>query len=221
MRVSTATLATLLLGAASAAPASPEPVTDGKGFKLPANLEDGFYRAYHDESGREVHERVSGPASAQELAAVSAAVSDATVPDSEPTGVSSIQGSRSRYWCGCGLSMNHGDCDAAVEDLKFQSDREYGKPEWERNHLIAPGTSWYSIRGSVVAFSCNWYWAYMPIPRRDGYTNVFGYITRECGWYVPGTWVNDDSGSVHVGYMNYRAGLDFCMDATRSNDESC
>lgn len=104
---------------------------------------------------------------------------------------------------------------------QVQPDREYGKPEWECVHLITPGMSWYTIRGSVVAFSCNWYWAYQPVLYRREYTNVFGYITRECGWCVPGTWVNDDSGSAHVGCMNYQAGLDFCTEATRSNGESC
>ncbi|KXJ97295.1 hypothetical protein Micbo1qcDRAFT_191815 [Microdochium bolleyi] len=221
MRFSTVTLATVLLGAVAAAPATTEPATRPNGFKLPGGLKDGFYRAYHDESGREVHELVREPATPKELSASSS--TSTPVAEPEPEKLVHLQRRAWKYWCGCGLSMNHGDCDAAVEDLKHQSDVEYAKDYGDRKNLILPGQSFYSIRGSVVAFACNRNWNYAPVPRRDSFTQFYGEITNRCGWYVPGTWTNDnlDGGVPHVGYMNYRANLDFCQDSTQSNRDRC
>lgn len=166
----------------------------------------------------QIHELVHEPATSEELSAFAAATTPA---ETELVELVARQGTWSEFWCGCGLSMHHGDCDAAVEDLKFQSDREYSKPERERRHLITPGEAWYSIRGSVVAFACNQYWSGVPVSRRDGFNSVFQQITDRCGWYVPGTWVNVERGSAHNGYMNYRENLDFCRDSTQSNQKKC
>jgi hypothetical protein len=57
-------------------------------------------------------------------------------------------GSSWSYYCGCGLSLNNGDCDAAVADLKGQFDHA--------KTGIDPGLSYYSICGSVMVFGCNY-----------------------------------------------------------------
>ncbi|KAI9162987.1 insecticidal toxin complex protein [Paramyrothecium foliicola] len=51
-------------------------------------------------------------------------------------------------FCGCGFNLNHGDCDAAVADLKEQVSR--AGTLW-----LGGGLCWYSIRGAAVAFICN------------------------------------------------------------------
>lgn len=73
--------------------------------------------------------------------------------------------------------MNHGDCDAAVNDLKSQT---YANP------AIEGPWSYYSIRGSVIAFIC---WDYTGVTnfRADAVGLAASIATDTCGWYVPGT----------------------------------
>lgn len=115
--------------------------------------------------------------------------------------------------------MHHGDCDAAVADLKFQSNKCYASPDC--NHLIGRRMSWYSIRGSVVAFACNWNAWVVPVGREKDISDVLGVITDRCGRYVPGTYVHLEGGTPFTGYMNYSPGLDFCERATASSQHRC
>ncbi|KAH7040912.1 uncharacterized protein B0I36DRAFT_358142 [Microdochium trichocladiopsis] len=216
MRYSAITFPALLLKAVLAAPAAQETSLQGRGFKLPANLTDGFYAAYFNETGHEVHELIRGPATPEEIARYYEAVASDPQPEAQ---LEARQNPGATYWCGCGLSMHHGDCDAAVEDLKVQSDNCYGS--WDCDNLIRPGLAWYSIRGSVVAFECNLNWLLVPASRRDGQTDIFQKITNKCGWYVPGTWANNNGLTPFIGYMNYRANLDFCTDSISSNRPFC
>jgi hypothetical protein len=113
-------------------------------------------------------------------------------------------------FCGCGITMNRGDTDAAVADLKAQLN-EYT--------YIPPGQSYYSIRGGAVAFACH----YGSEPKGiagDILRVVFKSLTGRCGQYVPSTKEDFDS-SFAVGYMNYTPGLDFCGHARSSAQHKC
>ncbi|XEV07305.1 hypothetical protein FSHL1_012592 [Fusarium sambucinum] len=108
-------------------------------------------------------------------------------------------------WCGCGLSMDHGNCDTAVDMLKaqfFNSDGGVGELT----------QAWYSIWGDVVAFCCAD--GVFPV-MASRYADYLGRITDQCGWYVPGTFSPSSIGlsSVDCGYINYSPGLDFCGNA--------
>ena len=103
------------------------------GFRLPAKRVEGVYRAYYDVSGNEVHERVADTAGE----AANASVLSADLLGKRDT----------RIFCGCGFNMDTGDCDAAVADLENQ---------FGNLNFVPPQQSFYSIRGSVVAFLCNY-----------------------------------------------------------------
>ena len=71
--------------------------TAATAFVLPGGLHDGVYRAYLDERGTEIHERVSKPGIISERAPVTEA------PD-----VSKELFKRDEaVWCGCGFTLNH------------------------------------------------------------------------------------------------------------------
>ncbi|EXA45739.1 hypothetical protein FOQG_09305 [Fusarium oxysporum f. sp. raphani 54005] len=108
-------------------------------------------------------------------------------------------------FCGCGLSMNHGNCDTAVDMLKAQFDRSDGG-------VGEVTQAWYSIWGDVVAFCCTD--GQYPMTSSQ-YADLLGRITDTCGWYVPGTFVPSSIGfdTVGCGYMNYSPGLDFCTNS--------
>ncbi|KAH7238144.1 hypothetical protein BKA59DRAFT_236893 [Fusarium tricinctum] len=108
-------------------------------------------------------------------------------------------------YCGCGLSMNHGNCDTAVDMLKDQFRRE-------EDGVAEVTQAWYSIWGDVVAFCCTDDVYPMDATR---YADILSHITNTCGWYVPGTMAPSTIGisSIDCGYMNYSPGLDFCAHA--------
>ncbi|RGP76805.1 hypothetical protein FLONG3_5073 [Fusarium longipes] len=214
MRFAITTISTILVGAASAAVAKYEAGTEVQGFKLPEGLTDGFYVAYFDDAGNEVHEMVNVPISSGAMSGLP--LSTSTIGNDE----GKLHARAAELYCGCGFKMNTRDCDAAVEDLKVQSDRCYADKK-KCNHLIDRKMSWYSIRGSVVAFACNWFWEPVAMGRRDYLTDVMARITKNCGLYVPGTYTSSEGGVPYYGYMNYRAGLDFCMDSDSSNRPRC
>lgn len=123
-------------------------------FKLPAGLDDGFYRVYLDSNGNEIHE----PANATMLTPLSKPVpriskASARTPfDARRSGSLAPRFGQGvlQSWCGCGFNMNPGDCDAAVADIKNQVNIP-----GQDGVLIPWGMSYYSIRGSVVAFACD------------------------------------------------------------------
>ncbi|KAL6914914.1 hypothetical protein FSST1_012674 [Fusarium sambucinum] len=129
-------------------------------------------------------------------------------------------------WCGCGLSMDHGNCATAVDMLKAQfSNSDGGVGELTQ--------AWYSIWGDVVSFTdcfqvgglvffanhfnlvgCILLCRRFPV-MASRYADYLGRITDQCGWYVPGTFSPSSIGlsSVDCGYMNYSPDLDFCGNA--------
>ncbi|KAF2150018.1 hypothetical protein K461DRAFT_323510 [Myriangium duriaei CBS 260.36] len=193
------------------------------GFKFPAGLGDGTYAVSYDAKGNEAHTLLNSTLSspAQIEAGKIQAINHLAKQDEAMIagrggkvrrGMQEKRGALSTY-CGCGIYMDHGNCDAAVEDLKQQLDRGSGD---DKGGYIEANQAWYSIRGNAVAFICedwraqNW--------RRDDVTNDLAEVTRECGWYVAGTL---DGFFADVGYMIYTPGLDFCGHATGSPVQKC
>ncbi|PKX97009.1 uncharacterized protein P174DRAFT_448681 [Aspergillus novofumigatus IBT 16806] len=176
-------------------------------FKIPEGMMDGVYKVYLNENGVEVHEpllpedivQVTDPESEQHEAALFERAAD---PSFAVT------------YCGCGITMNHGDCDRAVQNLKNQ----FGGGTVR----IGPNLAWYSISGSVVAFACNKV-AAQAEASADRLTRALQGITERCGWYVPGTtrFVTNLWLDPYWGYMNYHPGLDFCAASTSSGSHSC
>ena len=134
-------------------------------FTLPGGLADGFYHAYVNERGEEIHE----PATKEMVRSLSAGLQSRNpVMALPPSRIFGRQdGLGGTVWCGCGFNMNSGDCDAAVADLKSQVGD---------STLIPNSQSYYSVRGSVVAFACN----RVDQPWRvstSGLTQAYGEIT--------------------------------------------
>lgn len=137
-------------------------------FTLPAGAVDGFYRAYINETGHEVHELLARDLSPRGPSPAVTAGSAPRLLESRPPTDFWVT------WCGCGIGLNHADCDAAVQNLKNQ----LGDRSRIEAHL-----AFYAIRGSVVAFACN----------NSGSTAVIGsegvrlaaeHVTNACGWYI-------------------------------------
>jgi hypothetical protein len=178
-------------------------VSLSQAFTVPTGTAEGVYAVYIDESGNEIHERRQSPPSNW--------MASHTVPVKTRNDDSDVIFKRAdNTWCGCGLTMNHGDCDAVVADLQSQ---------FEANDYTLPdNANFYSIRGSVIAFACN------PLCCKDTIGATFNsyaaYITEACGWYVPGT-VWSPGFPQAFGYMNYYDGLDFCGASTSSPLHTC
>ncbi|KAH8812871.1 hypothetical protein F5884DRAFT_317843 [Xylogone sp. PMI_703] len=203
------------------------------GLTLPSDLGDGSYRVYIDDRGLEVHERANETSDGVwEIVYASSpkAVNSARAVDTlekrggtdcgmTNTGLGSQKGCFTT-WCGCGFTLNHGDCDAAVADLKTQPEK-YGS--------IGPYLSHYSIRGSVVAFACNIRGGLNGIGSVDYsdwmVTRVLQVVTDKCGWYIAGTGIYEDlfldDEYPEIGYMRYSNGLDFCVAADSASAGSC
>ena len=110
--------------------------------------------------------------------------------------------------------MNHGDTDAAVNDLANQLQNGIGAGG------IGPGLAWYSIRGSAVAFVCN-RGTRQPTVLPSVVGNGNAAITSACGSYIAGTWRIDPEYYIDYGYMVMEPGLDFCGHAEGSGSGSC
>ncbi|KAH8883328.1 hypothetical protein GQ53DRAFT_430442 [Thozetella sp. PMI_491] len=191
-------------------------------FKVPEGATDGFHMAYYDEDGQEVHLR--NPDQTTVDAHPLAARTPPVVPKPERNLLLAARDDEWRYHCGCGIEMNHGDCDAAVADLTHQLDTS--------SISICPGLTFYSIRGSVVAFACN-FGDSIQCESATGqqYGDMLKAITSRCGWYVPGTYRNgqyywDDtnliSWNIDYGYMrSSENGGNFYGAAEASGAEHC
>ncbi|KAF9696718.1 hypothetical protein EKO04_005159 [Ascochyta lentis] len=182
------------------------PVALTASYVIPQDTPDGVYRTYLDESGNEVHERIGDGVPIGNAVALR----DIVTPQFSNE-------KRQRIWdtaCGCGIGLDHGSTDAAVQDLKNQ----IGPNNRNQNDI-----NYYSIRGGVVAFSCldDAWWT----TTESGYlTNAYSTITARCGWYIAGTAELSPDGAAEpsvVGYMRYTNGLDFCRNAWASNRASC
>jgi len=198
------------------------------GATIAPNLPDGFYHAYTDEHGVETHIQIANTANYNvPLLSWRHDPSNTTIPvlahpSHQPQDLekrcSPAPLSQGLVWCGCTHGLVPSDCDAAVQDLKNQvNSQPYGG--------IYPkvGNSWYSIRGSVVAFQC---------PLRDGSTwlqaslisSQLAIITATCGRYIAGSIIGIDLfgnfNDYGLGYMQAYPGLQFC-DAEFNPGQNC
>lgn len=73
-------------------------IASASSFTLPGGLEDGFYRAYFDKNGLEVHEFISPPNTT--VAEVPASIEARDVYWGFGAGVL-------ESWCGCGFQMGN------------------------------------------------------------------------------------------------------------------
>jgi hypothetical protein len=198
-------------------------------WTLPANLTTGVYLV-RMENGEEVHTLMSPPDIAARSAVVKTAriSGGATLPrDLAPADAAEME-KRSpaltkrggtQMHCGCGWEVDHGNCDAAVANLKGQLG--YGSQ-------ISANSAWYAISNNVVAFACNQGWdGDLVIGDRD-IADMAQHITDSCGWYIAGTqswttydWVWNLRTAMDQGYMRYSPGDDFCAASESSSADHC
>ena len=116
-------------------------IASASSFTLQVGLQDGFYRAYVDENGGEAHELLNSTLTPRS----DTAAAKAPLAIEKRFGTGTLQS-----WCGCGFDLDHGDCDAAVTDIKNRVNIPGADGDF-----IPWGEAYYSIRGSVVAFACD------------------------------------------------------------------
>jgi hypothetical protein len=175
-------------------------------FTLPGDQADGVYLASLDARGKEVHTLTARDTERRDAA---------PSLDSFSTELAARDGKlskRSGYsYCGCGFTLDHGNTDDALADLRGQMGPG-GK-------IIDAGQVVYSVRGSVVVFACN----------RNGNAGlkIWNYnvqdsasqITNDCGSYIAGS--TGGTYSYAIGYMRYTTGLDICGNALTSPSNHC
>jgi hypothetical protein len=183
----------------------------GSSFTVPDGQSNGFYRAYYDEAGNEVHELV--PAGSLNSA-------------SPPPVLPNHRYSRARRqekvvartpiqtWCECDYTMNTADTNAANADLENQI------ISGTHQDIIWPGTAFYSIRNTAVAFVCNVDNMNAIVPK-DIVSTSTKDISAACGLFYPGTSRIQYSQALDYGYMNYTTGLNFCHNAEQSGTHTC
>lgn len=179
-------------------------------FRVPEHIKEGVFKVEQLPDGTEKHTMLSDPIVQQGNA-------PSLIEQLSSSHVSRQVRPRWTYetWCGCGIDLNHGDCDAAVADLKHQLGS--GKQWW------GPTFAYYSIRGGVIAFACPTGWS-----TRAGENlirDTLEAVTKKCGWYIAGTGKeyisNYDETQAYIGYMNTHPNQDFCKDAFASNVGYC
>ncbi|KAH8820122.1 hypothetical protein F5884DRAFT_893063 [Xylogone sp. PMI_703] len=206
-------------------------------YIMPAGLTDGTYRVQLNESGYEVHHKITGPNEADWTLVdifkakksnhltsrheTSRLVSRASVdcPDSG-SGISSDVGCFYTY-CGCGNLLNHGECDQATEGLRAQAALDKPIPWLAADYVIVGGT---------VVFACNnGMWDTLPAQDAHFFNTVLGatlgIIDKHCGRYVAGASGYEDAfidwKYPVVGHAQYLPGDDFCEMASSSPAGEC
>ncbi|KAF4336658.1 hypothetical protein FBEOM_9477 [Fusarium beomiforme] len=157
------------------------------GFTMPENLPNGVYRVHVNSQGLEVYDGLT----VDHTTTVTPGVSSRQLKARQWKDEGGWDRDDPEMYCGCGLSMNHGNCDTAVDMLKAQFERSDGG-------VGEVTQAWYSIWGDVVAFCCTD--TSYPMTSSN-YANILAHITDSCGC------------SIGCGYMNYSPGLDFCANA--------
>ena len=192
--------------------------TSAAAFTLPANIQNGVYRTYYDKDGQEVHELLQ----AHEP-------NNITVRRDleEPSLAKRIPNPNTAYSCGCGYTLNHENCDNAVNGLKNYVNQHPDPTFSSGCYDLALYTTTWTYVNDVVAFLCN---PGTPTAGDDvtdygvcsnDITNSLAAVTNHCGWYIAGTeaaaaWVPSVDGSINIlnyyytGYMRYSPGLNFC-----------
>ncbi|KAF5664334.1 hypothetical protein FHETE_7091, partial [Fusarium heterosporum] len=137
------------------------------GFTMPENLPNGVYHVHVNDEGLEVYNGLT----IDHTTTVTPKVSSPQVKARQWKDEGGWDLTQPETFCGCGLSMNHGNCDTAVDMLKAQFDRADGG-------VGEVHQAWYSIWGDVVAFCCSegtdamW---------TSQYTDILSHITDTCG----------------------------------------
>ncbi|KAH8809403.1 hypothetical protein F5884DRAFT_858903 [Xylogone sp. PMI_703] len=197
-------------------------------FTFPADLKNGNYRVSINETGYEVHEIGTG---SDNWDVVSAFLSTSKPIEENPltsrddcSGMADAQGGCYAIWCGCGFTLDHGQCDAATAALRAQTGD---------NVKIPWGQAYYSISGNTVVGACNY-----PTPVNTGFPaeganfptyyldESLGYIDKHCGRYVAGTaffYEVFDPQTLwpQILHQRYAAGDDFCVTDQLSSVENC
>ncbi|KAG8668061.1 hypothetical protein FPOAC1_007424 [Fusarium poae] len=107
-------------------------------FTLPDNLPNGVYHAHVDAQGLEVTDGVT----VDYNTTVTPQKTTRQLKSRQTKDEGGWDRDQPEMWCGCGLSMNHGNCDTAVDMLKAQfSNSDGGVGEVTQ--------AWYSIWGDV------------------------------------------------------------------------
>jgi hypothetical protein len=176
-------------------------------FSFTSKPADGVYAVSVDAEGNEVHQPLTEDMILR-IAPEGANIINATAS-------SGVSKRADNTWCGCGYGMDHGSCDAAVDDLK----RQLGTGAY----ITAPYQSFYSVRGSVVAFVCNFHYdTTFFYANADYFGQSAARITDSCGWYIAGSeGYQARTDIATLGYMNFATGTDFCGNALSSPAHSC
>jgi hypothetical protein len=185
-----------------------------RAFKIPEGTEDGVYAVYTRSDGVEViapfdeavdiiKERVSSAPTSPNPAIL------------KGRGFNIASRWAGQIWCGCGFTMDHGNCDAAVDDLKNQLN----------NGVIPAHMSYFAIKRSpgknVVAFACSRNDLGLELDG-DTYGQALERITSACGLYIAGAYDIFPFGQpLIVGYARYQEGDDFCGGSTSSPANHC
>ncbi|KAI8403732.1 hypothetical protein FOFC_17175 [Fusarium oxysporum] len=158
------------------------------GFTMPEKLPNGVYSVHVNDQGLEVYDGLT----VDHTTTVTPRAPSSHLEARQWRDEGGWDRSEPEMFCGCGLSMNHGNCDTAVDMLKAQFDRSDGG-------VGEVTQAWYSIWGDVVAFCCTD--GQYPMTSSQ-YADLLGRITDTCGWYVPGTFVPSSIGFDTVGSVN-------------------
>ncbi|KAF4895397.1 hypothetical protein CGCF415_v011905 [Colletotrichum fructicola] len=169
-------------------------------FTLPEAASDGFYMAYYNDTGHEVHVKSPDTSILKSMAHSDDESTKSAIP---PSRIARIQ-RRRNTWCGCTQKMNPANCDSAVAGLKSLMDAKSGG--YAR---ITHGRSLYVFKGDVVAFVCNYSQDTDAVISANDYGQGLGQITSACGLYSAGTLQHMPH--VYVGYMIYGPGVEFCQ----------
>ncbi|KAJ5623967.1 hypothetical protein N7510_000276 [Penicillium lagena] len=173
----------------------------GSSFSFPDDLPNGSYRAYYNEAGEEVHELIEA----------SVFNSTSSLPALPKRQYSQSKRDSIQTWCGCDNSMNAGDTNVANAGL---ADQAAAYP------TIWPGTAFYTIQNTAVAFVCNVDDKSANIPTDVVSTGSWD-ISAACGLFYAGTSRIQWPEALDYGYMNYAPGLEFCQDAEESTSSTC
>ncbi|KAH8678444.1 hypothetical protein BX600DRAFT_507390 [Xylariales sp. PMI_506] len=148
---------------------------------IPPNQPDGVYVVSNVGTANEVHERLAD-------LDIKAEIPSVNTTNSTPSTLSKRLGGPTDIRCGCGIVLNHADCDAATANLEAQLG--------SGGH-IEGGKCFYSIRNTVASFMCSYAETIEGTALQAQL--AFEEITDSCGLYVAGT--SGLIGYVATGYL--------------------
>lgn len=173
----------------------------GSPFTLPGGLSNGLYKAYYNEAGQEVHERISTD------------TSKITTVQSIPNHASSLSKRQitDGHWCGCAFPMNAGDTNVANAGMNNWAS---SSPSLGGNAVV------FYIQNTAVAFAINYDGAAVTVPSNMQPASCPA-ISYSCGNFIAGTIQYLDFAHLDYGYMNYFSGLNIMGAAESSTQDYC